>query len=308
MPRNLIEALADEVDSQPGVLKRFACDNLPVARKGTVFVGAGDSYAAALAGFYVSGGRCIALDPYVLASNAGFADDADVYFVSVSGRTSSNALAAERVRRHARRTIALTAAEGSRLAGLTDRVVRLPMDYSPRTPGMLSFSLSLLAVLKIAGASVDADFESALGMARKEKLRFSKGAGTTYFLGNSLAYPAALYAAAKTYEILGSRAQAELLEEFSHLQLFSLERTEVVNAFASFDPLGFADLLGVALAKGGLRQNVVNEWGRSAAERLFHAVFVAQLSVLAMARKRGLAAPSFLSSRGALETSDAMIY
>ena len=307
MEKNL-RALTDEVDGQPGVLARFARSRLPLARNGAVFVGAGDSYAAALAGFYSSRGRCDALDPYVLASNPEFAEDAEVYFISISGRTSSNARAAEKVRGHARTTTVLTAVEDSRLAGLTDRVVKLPLVYSPRTPGLLSFALSLLAVLKIAGEDGAADFGSAWERARRKKLGFSKGSGTTYFLGNSLAFPAALYAAAKTYEILGSRAHAELLEEFSHLQLFSSRRSDLVNAFACFDPSGLAENLGSALAQGGRRSNVIADWGRSPVERLFHAVFVVQRSVLDEAKERGLSAPKFLSHRGALEASDAMIY
>lgn len=289
-------------------MDRFGRSRLPLARKGAVFVGAGDSYAAALAGFYSSRGRCAALDPYVLASHPEFAEDAEVYFISVSGRTSSNARAAEKVRGHARTTTVLTAVEDSRLAGLTDRVVKLPLVYSPRTPGLLSFALSLLAVLKIAGEDGAADFGSAWERARRKKLGFSKGSGTTYFLGNSLAFPAALYAAAKTYEILGSRAHAELLEEFSHLQLFSSRRSDLVNAFACFDPSGLAEKLGSALAQGGRRSNVIADWGRSPVERLFHAVFVVQRSVLDEAKERGLSAPKFLSHRGALEASDAMIY
>ena len=283
-------------------------ESLPRAGEGSIFVGAGDSYAAALAGFYASRGRCAAVDPYVLASNPEFAEGVEVYFISVSGRTSSNVRAAERVGRHAKRTFALTAVEDSRLAGFTDQVVKLPMGYVPRTPGMLSFALSLLAVLKIAGTYGAADFGAALGRARRERLGFSKVGGTTYFLGSSLAHPAALYAAAKTYEMLGSRAHAELLEEFSHLQLFALRRSDLVNAFAFSDPSGVAERLGSALAEAGQRSKVIGSGGGAPLEQLFHAVFVIQLSVLDEAKERGLVAPKFLSSRGALKTSDAMIY
>ena len=250
----------------------------------------------------------MALDPYVLASTPELADGADVYFVSVSGRTTSNALAAEKVRRRARRTTALTAVVESRLAKVTDCVVRLPMEYRPRAPGILSFSLSLLAVLKIAGVDSPSDFGRALISARKERLGFARAGGTTYFLGNSLAYPAALYAAAKTYEILGSRAHAELLEEFSHLELFSLGRSDLVNGFACFDPSGLASKLNRALADGGYESRAVRSWGRSPTSQLFHAVFAVQLSVLEAAMERGLTAPRFLSGDGALGASDVMIY
>ena len=308
MAGGVMGALADEVAGEPEALGKFLAQDLPKARRRTVFVGAGDSHAAALAGFYASGGRCLALDPYVLASAPEFASGADVYFISVSGRTSSNALAARKVKGHANRTIALTADAESRLAGLTDLTVVLPMTYAPRTTGMLSFGLSLLGVLKVVGAVGSCDFALALKNASKEALAFSEGGGTTYFLGNALGYPAALYAAAKAHEVLGARAHAELLEEFSRLELFSLEKQDAVNGFHCFDPSGAARRLDRALTGSGYESRAVPAWGRSPAERLFHAVFSVQVSVLERASKVGLTAPAFLSARKALDTSDAMIY
>ncbi len=305
---DLIQDLADEVKKQPGVLQTFGRRELPRAKKGSIFVGAGDSHAAALAGFYATRGRCLALDPYVLASTPEFADGAEAYFISVSGRTSSNVLAASRVKGHAKGTTALTADPDSRLAGVTDRVIKLPMEYRPRTAGMLSFSLCLSAVLRIVGADGPCDFGGALRAAAGRGLGFARGDGTTYFLGNSMAHPAALYASAKTYEVLGARAHGELLEEFSHLELFSLGKQDAVNGFDCFDPSGMARKMSRALAKGGYESRVLRSWGRSPAERLFHAVFQVQLSVLAEARRRRLTAPRFLSAGGALEASDEMIY
>jgi glucosamine 6-phosphate synthetase-like amidotransferase/phosphosugar isomerase protein len=300
--------LADEVALQPRALDRFSAQRFAKARKGSIFVGAGDSYAAALAAFYASRGELLALDPYVLASNPEFADGADVYFISISGRTSSNALAAKKVRGRARRLTAITAVTDSRLAGLADRVVELPMSFKPRTPGMLSFSLSLVAVMMISGVDGRSDFAGAFREAKKDRLGLAGKSGTTYYLGNALAFPVALYAAEKTYEILGAKAHAELLEEFSHLEVFSLRKADRVNGFACFDPDGLAGKLGRALTSRGYDCRAVRSWGDSAMERLFHAVFAAQLSILRAAEAKGITAPKFLFARGALETSDAMIY
>ena len=122
-----IRELSEEVEGQPEILEEFARREIPRAHGGSIFVGAGDSFAAAQLGFFASDCRHIALDPYVLASSPEIADGREVYFVSVSGRTKSNALAARRVRRYAKRTTALTAVADSALAGLTDRLVLLPM-------------------------------------------------------------------------------------------------------------------------------------------------------------------------------------
>lgn len=303
-----MRALVAEVDRQSDVLARFSRSNLPRASKGSIFVGAGDSYAAALAGFYWSSGRCIALDPYTLASTPEIAEELEVFFISISGRTASNVGAARRVRHIARRVTVLTADDESTLARLGERVVRLPMTYVPRTPGMLSFSLSLLAVLSIAGGNTSIDFRRALNNAQKDQRKLASGKGTTYFLGNSLAYPAALYAAAKTYELLGLKAHAELLEEFSHMELFSLGKKDVVNVFSCFDPSGMAAKLTSTLRGEGFRSSRVPSRGASDLERLFHSVFVVQLSVLDQAMKLGISEPRFLAARGKLRTSDSMIY
>lgn len=308
MAGNQMNAFALEVERQPSVLLRFSNSNLPKASKGSILVGAGDSYSAAMAGFFASKGSCIAIDPYHLASTPEIGRDADVFLISVSGRTASNLAAARKVRHVARRTIAITSDQGSKLAGLVDEVVRLPMRYYPRTPGLLSYSLSLLAVLRIAGRGQKCDFESALRAARKDEGNIQWGEGTTYFLANSLAYPVAMYAAAKTHEFLGTKAHPQWIEEFSHLDLFSLGSSDVVNIFSSFDPLRAAGRLAEALARQGYESHIIPSRSGSETEQLFHAVFASQLSVLRRAAELRKSKPSFLKATGRLAVSDSMIY
>jgi len=292
--RSLIRALGYEVKAQPDVLQRCLRAEMPEAAKGSVFVGAGDSYAAALAAFYASRGRCIALDPYTLVSAPELTKGLEVYFISVSGKTSSNVAAAGRVRGLAKRTLAITADSSSPLAERCDEILALPMNYVPRTAGMLSFSLSLLTVMKSVGRAGKCDFASAYAGALSDHGEVVWGRGTTYFLGNSLAYPAALYAAAKTYEILGAKAHAELLEEFSHMELFSLVRRDALNVFSCFDPSDASARLQVALAKQRYAPHVIPCRGATDLEGLFHSVFVGQLSVLSRAKELGLKSPRFL--------------
>ena len=301
-------AFAAEVKRQPGVLLKFAKSSFPRARRGSIFVGAGDSYSAAMAGFYASNGSCIAVDSYHLASTPEIAEGADIFLISVSGKTASNLAAARKVRTLARRTVAITSDEGSRLAGLVDEVVRLPMTYFPRTPGLLSYSLSLLAVLNIAGRREKCDFERAFRAARENEGNICWGEGATYFLGNSLAYPVAMYAAAKTYEFIGVKAHPQLLEEFSHLELFSLGPSDVVNVFSAFDPLGVSGRLANALAHQGFESHTVPSRGGSETEQLFSAVFASQLSVLRRAGELSLSKPNFLTAARRLAVSDSMIY
>jgi fructoselysine-6-P-deglycase FrlB-like protein len=308
MVNNGLRAVADEVEKEPGVLQEFSKSDLRKAPGGSIFVGAGDSYAASMAGFYASGGRCIAMDPYSLASTPALAEGTEVYFISVSGRTSSNLTAARNVKGLAKRTTALTADGRSMLAGLADDVVVFPMTYAPRTPGMLSFCLSLLAVMKIAAGIGKCDFREMLEKARSDRGTTRWGKGSTYFLANSLGFPAAMYAAAKTYEFMGFRAQPELLEEFSHLELFALKKSDSVNLFSCFDPSGMSSRLGRILGERGYMVNIIPCSGGSDVERLFHAVFTIQLAIISQAKIVGLSKPKFLSSGGRLQTSDYMIY
>jgi hypothetical protein len=289
-------------------LAKFAESKFPKARGGSIFVGAGDSFAAGLAAFYMSKGAFIALDPYSIGSFPDFAAGRDVYFVSASGKTSSNIAAARRVEGIARKTFAVTANEDSRLAQSVDKTVKLPMMLVPRTPGLLSFSLSLFAVLKIAVGDVSCDFGKAFRRAKEDSGTISFARGTTYFLGNSAAYAAALYAAAKTYEFLGTRAHAELLEEFSHLELFSLRKSDVVNVFGCFDPSGVGPRLRRALVERGFQAHLVLPRGSTDVGRLFHSVFVAQIAVLREAETSGLPGLGFLGATDRLQVSDSMIY
>jgi len=304
----MLRMIFKEVKREPHILGSFTNSKFPHASKGSIFVGAGDSYAAALAGFYASGGRCIALDPHTLTANPEMAEGREVFFISASGKTASNVAAARRVARIARKTTALTADPSSPLAALADRSVRLPMVYVPKTPGMLSFSLSLLAVLRIAGEGGSCDFQRVFGLANEDKGMISSSAGTTYILGSGLAFPAALYAAAKDYEFLGTRAHPELLEEFSHLELFSLRMSDAVNILTLFDPAGMAPRLAEALRTAGYRARVFPRRGTSKVEQLFHSIFVIQLTILEMAAGAGLSEPKFLSSGEKLKISDSMIY
>jgi len=155
----LIQSFSDEVHRQPRALSVYSGSRLPTLPEGTILVGAGDSYAAALAAFYMTGGKFPAFDPYYLATFPDAASGREVVIVSASGRTSSNRLAAERVKGIASRTTALTGDGKSRLASVTDRTVRIPLTLEPRMPGALSFSLTLLALLKMTGTWGSCDFK-----------------------------------------------------------------------------------------------------------------------------------------------------
>ena len=130
----------------------------------------------------------------------------------------------------------------------------------------------------------------------------------SYFLGNHAAHGVAVYAAAKVYEFLGWRAHAELLEEFSHMELFSLTRGDTVNVFSCFDAGNTGKKLVKLLRRHQYRCALIEAWGKSEIENLYHSIFTSQLATLRSAELLGLQRPHFLDAKAQLETSDAMIY
>ncbi|HLQ20668.1 MAG TPA: SIS domain-containing protein, partial [Nitrososphaerales archaeon] len=232
-----LSATIKEVGEQPSKLRSLLSISVDRAAAGSIFVGAGDSYAAALVTFYLSGGKYLAFDPYAIFTIPSAAAGRDVIFISVSGRTNSNISAARRLRGVARRRIAITANQNSPLAEEVDDVILLPYESRARVAGTLSFTLVLLASMKVALGDFSCNFSRAYSAATVAQKKVALADhGTTYLLGNNAAHAIAVYGAAKVYEILGAKAGAEQLEEFSHMQLFSLKASDSVIIFSAFDP------------------------------------------------------------------------
>ena len=209
-PAVTLSTVGDQLTRQPAILGSFLSQPLPEAPQGSLFVGAGDSYVASSIASCLSSMKCQALDPYELISDTDVAMSRTTYFVTVSGNTASSVSAARAAREVAKRRVAITATAKGKITDVVNEVIFIPYEYVPRIPGTLTFSLSLLVLLKSACGRFKCDFLSADSRARRDarKVLFSDE-GTTYFLGNNAAFPIGQYSALKMYEFLGARAQAE---------------------------------------------------------------------------------------------------
>jgi len=298
-----------EIRSQPAFLAGFLREDLPRAPPGSVFCGAGDSFAAAMIAARLSRGNHVAAEPYELVLDPSIARGRTVYFVSASGRTASNLTAAKAVEGMAEERVAVMANPSGGLLEAVDSAIFLPYRGAPRLPGTLSFSLSLLALVRLASASRGCDFRRAYSAAERgaAHVLLSSG-GTTWFLGNGPAFPAAAYSALKVNEVLGWRSQHAMLEEFGHAPVFSLQEGDTVNVFQDFDPLGLGRRVSISLRRLGFESAALPAFGGNPLESVFRIVFQSQLAVVTKAADLGLTRPYFSTAKAKLALSDRMIY
>jgi fructoselysine-6-P-deglycase FrlB-like protein len=304
-----LSVVADQVARQPEVLGSCLGETLPEAPPGSLFVGAGDSYTSSSIASYLSSMRHQALDPYELMSDMDIARGRTVYFVTVSGNTTASISAARAAEGIAKKRVAVAANAKGKIIDVVDEVIFIPCEYIPKLPGTLSFSLSLLVLLKLASDRFKCDFPGVDSQARRDakKILFS-AEGSTYFLGNNAAFPIGQYYALKVYEFLGAKAQAERLEEFSHAPIFSLQKDDAVNIFCAFDPLSAGQKLATSLRRRGFNATAILPYGSNHFEQVFHLVFLSQLALLHRARSVGRSRPYFISAKDKLAVSDSMIY
>jgi hypothetical protein len=304
-------SVTKEFKEQPSLLRSFRRSTLwsELGESGDpIFVGAGDSYAVSLCASFLAGPRVLALDPYSLAESTSWARGRPVYIISISGETRSNIELAHALKGCARRTVAITCNRKSRLAAATDDVFELPFRPRGKSPGVASFTLSLAAALKVCGLDSDCDIGEVMSRAivESKRIRIAGRRSITHFTGNNEAYAASIYGAAKVYEFLGGRAQASLLEEFSHMPLFSLSTSDSVNVIESPDGHKGERLYG-KLRDGGYASALIRLKG-GGLERLYLLIFALQMAAIGAARRAGLRSPYFLGARKKLRISDEMIY
>jgi glucosamine 6-phosphate synthetase-like amidotransferase/phosphosugar isomerase protein len=305
-----LASVETEFEKQPSLLESFRKSMLwsELVEKGDpVLVGAGDSYAASLCTSFLSGPKVLALDPLSLAESIGRAKDRPVYIVSISGETATNIDLARALKGVASRTVAVTSNPGSRLASETGDIILLPFRSAGKSPGIATFTLSLAALLRICGHDPKLRFEDAMSAATKSRgVLIARGEGVTHYAGNNEDYAASIYGVAKIYELLGRRAQASMLEEFSHMPLFSLAKSDTVNVIESVTGNKGLRLCSL-LKKNGYRSSLIRLKG-GRIQRLYSLVFAMQIAAIRAAKSEGLKAPYFLGAKEKLRISDAMIY
>lgn len=289
-------------------MERQAADlpamSMPEPLPGPVaFVGSGDSYVAGLAAYYLSSGRASCHHPEDIIAEPLIAHGRIACFVSVSGRTRANVLAAQAAHKAGLHTIAVTADPSSVLAKACDRVVKLSYRSAGKTSGTISFTASLLACAWLADKIIcPIDVKDIYKNAGKNAARIGNriGQGNVVMLGDSLFYPVATYGALKFNEVLGSRAVAYPLEDFFHAPLFGAKRNDRIIT------VGNDSKPAALLKRAGLKSFRIDCKGTEI-DSLLHAVFSMQHLVLQIAKKQKRKECYFMKDKK-LRVSSSFIY
>ncbi len=292
----LAEALRGELAGLEELVERQleTVEALGVEPPGCVAaIGAGDSYAAALAAQGVAGGRVVALDPLEALSSGVLASLASrgcgVLALSVGGRTRVVVEAAAEAARRGAWVAAVTGDPGSPLASQA-RVV-IPLVYGGLAAGVgAARHVAMLAAL--AGLY---GYRGGLpGSWRLPGCGWLMGpevhAGTLEAGGSSL------YAALKLYEVFGSSVRWWPLEQLVHAPVYAAGSVAVYEP--ALDPGGRTWEVLEALREAGLRVERVprldgDPWGNALAQA------AAVLGCLLEAVERlGVEEPAYRRHRG----------
>src|SRR5919202_1115241 len=295
---NSINAMEKEIRSQIDYLSKLGLPG-QMDLDDCLFIGSGDSYAAALVALYASNYKIVCYSPAEIVSNPEIIKEnyyRRIYIVSVSGNTRSNILAAKISRRYKIITTAITAAPDSTLARICDNVIEFKYENAGiPTSGTASFMSSMLCCLSLARKVDD------LKHLRRIYTQSSKEASnlintaphrvTSYiFLADGILFPIAVYGMLKINEVLGLKSFAYHFDEFCHSPLFSLKMSDKIiilenDKYSLTSSKEFSD----RLTKLGFSSPYVVDCSKFSLTRLLlKSTLVVQLFVLKEALKKGV--------------------
>ncbi|MGH9981247.1 MAG: SIS domain-containing protein [Nitrososphaeraceae archaeon] len=286
-----------------------------------LFVGSGDSFVSGLIASYESNFNCLCIDPLEIIINPTLSKNKIVCFISISGKTKENILAAKKIKKYCKETIAVTANPTSSLAKICMRVIKL--DYqkpSLATAGTLGFILTTMVALALVKKSKTVNntkiiYDKAEQFAnyiidKIKKYSLLNKDQSFFFLGNSTLFPISYYGSLKINEVLGLKSSAFSFEYFCHSPLFSLTHTDILIIFSSKNQHinKKAYKLNYLLNKHKFYSFLIEIPFNSNIEILFFSVFFVQLFVYGLAKEKKLKNCYFLENKELLKISSDLIY
>jgi len=300
---NTIEAYEKDIELQLDFLKSFRKQK-PLSqnqKKDAIFSGSGDSLASVMLAESFSDGMVKVMDPLDLYKNKQLVKSKHVYFVSISGNTITNI----KVAKIAKKTIAITSKPKSRLAKASDETILLTApNNAVFTAGSISFLESALTCISLV-KKIAIPKSSKLFFKAKTEAKKVKVSKRIFVLGNLFTFPLAMYCAAKFYEILGYDAHYSRIEQFSHMELFSVQKGDTVIIFEEKN--NHNKQLGINLKKIGINvihPNVPSE----KISQMIYCTFFSQLLALFEAKKKRKKDCYFVTAKKIRNVSNKMIY
>ena len=300
---NSVDAFEKDILLQLEFLKSFRC--IPPIhsqkQKDIFFSGSGDSLVSSMLAESFSSGRVRAMDPLDLYKNKDLVKTKSIYFVSISGNTITNIKTAA----SAKNSIAITSQQYSKLSEVSNSVILLTAPNSGIfTAGSISFLESALTCISLV-TKVTLPEPSKLFLKVKNSAKKAVLSKRIFVLGNFYTFPLAMYCAAKFYEVLGYDVHYSRLEQFSHMELFSIKKGDTVIIFEEKNPHNLQ--LGKNLRKIGI--NVIHPLiPEDKISQMLYCTFFSQLIVLIEAQKKQQKECHFVTAKKIRNVSNKMIY
>lgn len=318
---NSIELMKKEIEHQVEKLKKISVLEKNKNISEYLFVGSGDSFVSGLIASYESSFNCLCMDPVELIISPILSKNKIVCFISISGKTKENILAAKKVKKYCKETIAITANPTSDLAKNCTRIINL--DYrkpSLATAGTLGFTLTTMTALALAKKSktvsnIKLIYEKAEQFANgtigkiKESSTLNKDK-SFFFLGSATLFPISCYGSLKINEVLGLKSSAFSVEYFCHSPIFSLTHKDIVIIFSSKNQQinKKANKLNYLLNKQKFYSFLIEIPFNTNIEIIFFSSFFVQLFVYGLAKEKKLENCYFLENKELLKISSDLIY
>ena len=299
-----IEAYEKDIQLQENFLKKFKKQK-PISenqQKKVIFTGSGDSLASAMLAESFSNFKIKSMDPLDLLKNKHIVKDKTIYFVSISGKTISNI----KVAKTAKKSVTITSNPNSKLAKVSTHTITLKSPNSDVfTAGSISFLDSALTCISLA-TNIKIPNPSKIYRKALTDAKNSKFSRRIFILGNPYTYPLAMYCAAKFYELLGYDAHFERIEQFSHMELFSIKKRDTVIIFEEKNQHNLQ--LTKNLKNIGLNVIHPNFVSKNKISQILYYIYFSQLLPLFEAKKRGQTDCHFVLAKKLRSVSDNMIY
>ena len=300
---NSIDAFEKDILLQLEFLKSFrSITPIPTQKQKNIFFsGSGDSLISSMLAESFSSGKVHAMDPLDLYKNKDLVKTKSVYFVSISGNTITNIKTAT----NPKKSIAITSQQYSKLANVSDSVILLTApNNGVFTAGNISFLESALTCISLVTTIVLPE-PSKLFLKAKNQAKKTILSKRIFVLGNFYTFPLAMYCAAKFYEVLGYDVHYSRLEQFSHMELFSIKKGDTVIIFEEKNSHNAQ--LGKNLKKIGI--NVIHPlMPVNKLSQMLYCIFFSQLVVLFEARKKERKECHFVTAKKIRDVSNKMIY